>query len=132
MEISILALCTAKLGRLQNDSRLDDKRLLQASSKLYAQALLELRKTLWDKKSIFREETLAACLALAIYEVIACPAENSLGYISHYAGAQMLLRLRGPISNDSDLGYETFIALRLQGVSIHFNVSLPNSLSRLY
>ena len=40
-------------------------------SKKYGQALWELQKALWDKHLMYKDETLAACNALILYEV--CP-----------------------------------------------------------
>ena len=38
-------------------------------SKKYGQALWELQKALWDKRLMYKDETLAACNALILYEV---------------------------------------------------------------
>ena len=38
-------------------------------SKKYGQALWELQKALWDERLMYKDETLAACNALLLYEV---------------------------------------------------------------
>ncbi len=58
------ALSMARLGRVN-----DDRKVSMQGQRLYAQALSELQKALWDKSLMFRDETLAACKALETYEV---------------------------------------------------------------
>ena len=43
--------------------------LTMEGSKKYGQALWELQKALWDKRMMYKDETLAACNALILYEV---------------------------------------------------------------
>lgn len=40
-------------------------------SRKYGQALWELQKALWDERLMYKDETLAACNGLLLYEV--CP-----------------------------------------------------------
>jgi hypothetical protein len=55
---------TAQIGRTSNNVR------LRASSlELYGKALCELQRALWNKKRMYRDETLAATMILRMYEV---------------------------------------------------------------
>ena len=64
LQCAMTAVSVAKAGRIHRDPRL----VLEAHA-LYGTALLELRKALWDKSMMHRDETLAAATTLSIYEV---------------------------------------------------------------
>ncbi|KAJ9265240.1 transcriptional regulator family: Fungal Specific TF [Paecilomyces variotii] len=74
LETSTLALATSKLGRLNNDPI-----LTRESLRLYTSALRQLQKALWDPGLMYRDETLAACMALAMYEMMECPSGDKSG-----------------------------------------------------
>lgn len=112
LESSILAMCAAKIGRLY-----DDPVLVRASLKSYGAGLWELQKALWDPGLMYRDETLAACMALWMYEVIECPAATVSGWISHFDGCEKLVQLRGPQAYSSALGHHVFITFRTTAVS---------------
>jgi hypothetical protein len=65
LDTAILALSTARLGRSNNDQR-----LILESRRLYGEGLKDLQRALWDPKLMYRDETLAACMALGIYEYV--------------------------------------------------------------
>lgn len=111
LETSIAAVCVASLGRQH-----DDLGLVKESLKYYGQGLRELQKALWDPKLMYKNETLAACMALFTYEIIECPGESRLGLISHTDGCARLIQLRGAEAHCSILGHELFLAFRLDGV----------------
>ena len=108
----MMAVCTAKIGR-----RSDDQSLIHASLKLYTQGLQELQKALWDPQQMYADETLAACMALVMYEVFECPSSGRQAYLSHQQGCSRLVKLRGPKAHDSGLGHQVFISFRLHTVS---------------
>jgi Fungal specific transcription factor domain len=112
LESSVLAMSTAKIGRLK-----DDPVLVKASLKSYVQGLWELQKALWDPNLMYRDETLAACMALWMYEVMECPAGTVSGWISHFDGCQRLVQLRGAKAHSSTLGHQVFLAFRTTAVS---------------
>jgi hypothetical protein len=112
LETSVLAMSTAKLGRMNNDPG-----LVKASLKSYVQGLWELQKALWDPSLMYRDETLAACMALWMYEVMECPAGSVSGWISHFDGCQRLVQLRGAKAHSSVLGHQVFLAFRTTAVS---------------
>jgi hypothetical protein len=64
LETSVLAVSTAKVGRMNNDPV-----LLQQGFKLYTQGLRELQRALWDPKLMYMDETVAACIALILVRV---------------------------------------------------------------
>lgn len=112
LEMSTLALCTAKLGRGG-----EDEVLVRSSLRLYTEGLYELQKALWDPNLMYKDETLAACMALAMYELFECPAETKYGYVSHHNGCAKLVQLRGAEAHTSGLGRQIFLTFRFQEVS---------------
>ena len=112
LEASIIAMTSARIGRLN-----DDPTLVKASLKSYVQGLWELQKALWDPDLMYRDETLAACMALWIYEVMECPDETATGWISHFDGCQRLIKLRGAEAHATGLGHEVFVGYRTTAVS---------------
>ena len=74
LELSSLALYTAKLGRLNNNPM-----LVKESLRSYVQGLSELHIALRDSALMFQDETLAARMLLTWYEGIECPAMESMG-----------------------------------------------------
>jgi hypothetical protein len=68
LSLSILALSTTRVGRIGSDEPLTEQ-----GNMLYVHALRELRKALWDRHLMWRDETLAAARILAIYEVDSTP-----------------------------------------------------------
>ena len=89
LDTSLLALCTAQLGRLH-----DDPVLIETSLRSYTQSLREVQKALWDPSLMYHDETLAACLLLSMYEVLECPAKSTRGWTSHFDGCTRLVQLR--------------------------------------
>jgi Fungal specific transcription factor domain len=118
LETSILAVCTARIGRLNADQV-----LLQEGLRLYTRGLCELQKALWNPKLMYREETLAACMALTMYELQECPAKSGGGYVTHNAGAMKLIQLRGAGAHTEGLAHLIFLAFRLHGVGDFYCVS---------
>lgn len=74
-----------------------------------------------------RDDTLAACFALSMYEVTECSSESGSGYLTHHDGCATLIRLRGAKAHSSGLAHDIFTAFRIQGVRINFTL-LPNQL----
>ena len=111
LEISTLALCTAKVGRENNDAV-----LVKESLSLYTQGLREMQKALWNFDLMYKDETLGACMALAMYELFECPAENRRAYASHQDGCAKLVQLRGAEAHGSGLAHQIFLSFRRQSV----------------
>ncbi|KAK0118358.1 hypothetical protein ONS95_012646 [Cadophora gregata] len=124
LEASILAVCTAKLGRTHNDQA-----LVKESLKFYVQGLWELQRALWDEKLMYRDETVAACMCLLIYEVAECPDQSIKGWVGHLKGCARLFQLRGPKMYRSEMAHRLFLTFRQIEVS-KLSISLnPNSIA---
>ena len=111
-EVAALALCTSKLARENHD----DEILIQRSLGLYGESLQALQAALSNRQSMVDDQTLGACLLLAMYEVLECPSKDRLGYLSHYSGCARLIQLRGPEAHVTGLGHLVFIAFRTMEV----------------
>lgn len=111
LEKSRMAICTARLGRMHANEA-----LLRKSLNLYTEGLQELQKALYDPHLMYKDETLGACMSLASYELMECPAGTSTAYISHHNGCARLIELRGAKAHASGLGHEIFVAFRTQAV----------------
>jgi Fungal specific transcription factor domain len=112
LEHAVLALCTARLGRYN-----DLQALIHESLSLYTSSLPELRRAFLDPVTRCNEQNIAACMALAMYEISECPGRMFEGYMSHYNGAMKLLRLRGADAHTSGLAHSLFQSLRRHSVS---------------
>lgn len=112
LESSILAVCIAKLGR-----KYDDEALVCEGLSMYTRALCQLRQALRDPKARCDDETIAACIALIMFETTQCPAQSIESCIAHYQGAMNLLLLRAPEAYASGLAHCIFQELRIQSVS---------------
>jgi hypothetical protein len=104
LEATVLAICTAKLGRVNKDSA-----LVHESLKFYIQGLWELQKALYSPELMYKEETAASCVA---YEVMECPDQTVAAWIKHTHGCSKLFELRGPKAYSSEFGHELFLAFR--------------------
>jgi hypothetical protein len=107
LEASVLAICTAKLGRVHKDPA-----LVHESLKFYIQGLWELQKALYSPGLMYKEETAASCMALVAYEVMECPDHTVAAWIKHTQGCSKLFELRGPKAYSSEFGHELFLAFR--------------------
>lgn len=111
LQTTAYALCTARLGRDENN-----KDLVQQSLALYTKGLYQVQRSLWDPKTMYSDQCLAACMLLCIYEVMECPSKNRSGYLSHYHGCARLIQLRGPQRHVNGLGHTIFSQFRIIGV----------------
>lgn len=114
LEVSIMALCFAKLGELHGDQNMTHESL-----KLYRRGLHQLQLALWDPDLMFHDQTLAACCALSMYEMSQCPNASKDGYLSHVTGCGKLIQLRGPEAHTEGLAHSLFVHFRIQGVRNH-------------
>ncbi len=111
LENAVLAICTARLGRLDGHDGLCNESL-----RLYSQSMADLRCALREPALRHHDQTLAACTALTMYELAECPGQLMDGYISHYYGAMALLELRES-DVQSSLANSIMYSLRIQSVS---------------
>ena len=70
LEFAAFALVTARLGR---KSPVPDQNLTQTSLQLYNQSLKAVQRALNDRQQMSTDDTLSACMLLALYEVFECP-----------------------------------------------------------
>ena len=68
---ALAAVSLSVVGRATNNPT-----LVFESSRKYGQALWELQRALWNERLIYRDETLAACMALVLYEVSPLPMQH--------------------------------------------------------
>ncbi|KAK0719102.1 hypothetical protein B0H67DRAFT_147634 [Lasiosphaeris hirsuta] len=127
LEDSLLAACTARLGRHLNHAA-----LVRESQRLYAKGLSAMRRDVNRLKStwVANEQNLAACLALMLYEISECPAGSPDGYKVHYQGAMELMRIRGPVAHQSGLAHSVFQIMRLHSVFQNIIRSSSNFLAQ--
>lgn len=111
LEAALMALSTAQLGRAH-----DCMELVHESRRLYCVSLRELGKALKDKNRVYKDDTLAACVALALYEVVECPAESDKGLVTHSDGCMRLIEARGPEAHTGDVGHLLFQSCRYSSV----------------
>ena len=113
LEASMMAICTAKLGR-----KYGDRSLIRESHELYHEGLIELQKALWHPALMLHDGTLGASMALAMYEVIENPTETRFGYLSHADGLAKLVHLRGPMAHRDGLAHWIFQGFRFMEVCV--------------
>jgi hypothetical protein len=114
LEFAMYALCTLRLGRADDPV---NNTLLHSSRQLYGRAIHSMYRVLSDPTVALTDETLAACVTLAMYELFECTTNGRSGYDSHYEGCARLVQLRGPKAHKSGLGHSSFCAFRTMGVS---------------
>jgi Fungal specific transcription factor domain len=108
LESSMLAIATAKVAR---DS--GNEVLLRESLKFYINGIFELQMALWDSKSMYKDDTLAACMAMVMYEVAECPDQTMAAWLAHMKGCAKMFELRGPDAYNSDFSHGLFLSFRV-------------------
>lgn len=112
LESAVASYFAARVGRKNNDIN-----LVNQSRSMYVAGLERIRQAINSPETRFSDETLAACLALLLYELTERPAEVPSAYMTHLTGAMVLLQERGPDACTSPLGHSLFLQLRAQAVS---------------
>ena len=120
LESAVLASCAATLGRLDRHKSLANESLTQ-----YNKSIRELQRALLHPAIRYQDQTLAAGLALTMYEYTECPNGGVQGYLSHYAGTMELLQRRGPLAHATGLGHSVFRAMRMHTVRTMLAQSFP-------
>lgn len=124
LDRSLLAICTARLGHIH-----DDDVLVKKSLAMYAAGLGDLQKALYDPALMYSDQTLGACMALALYELMECPGGTQYAYASHRSGCAKLIQLRGVGAHTSGLGHMLFVFFRLQAILSALEYHQPTYLS---
>lgn len=115
LEHAMLATCSARLGKYNNDQVMVHQSLSE-----YTVSLRELRRAVLNPVTQQSEQNIAACLALLMYEISECPRKLVDGYLCHYKGAMELLKMKGPTGLTSGLSHSLFQTLRIPSVSQAF------------
>lgn len=108
---ALLALGTARMGRVSNDPR-----LTRLSAESYSQSLRHLRKTILNRALGLRDEALASMMFLAIYEILEGSSNRGLGWASHTHGAMSLVHSQGLEMEWSEARHRLFNGLRLSAI----------------
>ncbi|KAJ5988067.1 hypothetical protein N7481_003277 [Penicillium waksmanii] len=111
LELSGIALAASVIGRERQDLS-----LISLGLKCYTQGLNQLRKALRHPILTKEDSTLAACMALNLYETIECPSEGSGGYFSHCHGLLALIQARGVERHSSGAGHRLFLGIRVPAI----------------
>ena len=111
MEAGVLAVCAARVGLACRDPRLLHQSLVQ-----YNNSLLPLQRDIRHPALRCSDQTLAASMALTMFEFTEAHDGIAQGYLSHFGGALELLRFRGPELHCSGLAYGILRTLRLHTV----------------
>lgn len=112
LEYSILSICLAGIGRNARNEA-----LIREGLSMYTKGLSQLRQTLRNPKARSDDETLAACVALIMFESTECPAQSIESCMAHYRGAMNLLLLRPPEAYASGMAHCMLEQLRILSVS---------------
>lgn len=116
LQWSLSAYSAAQIGR-----ELGDDNLIQQSREMYLRGIAHLRDAIGNRKTMLSDQTLAACMAISIYDLtegsawktyLAIGANVSCAYHTHINGAMTLVRARGPDGNTTRLGHSLFLATR--------------------
>lgn len=110
---ALVALSLSKVAQIHNDQVLRTQSL-----EYYTNGLWDLQKALWSPEEMYLDQTLAACLLLAAYELFECPGGTKKGYIHHQDGAARLVQLRGPEAHVDGFGHTIFTVYRA-GAILH-------------
>lgn len=115
--LSAASLCVC-LSRLAHSSLLPSRDLEEMSLRLYVQGLQAVQRALINPRLMYKDDTLAACMLLLMYEVYECPAGSRIAYITHQNGVGRLIRYRGPAAHQEGLAYAVFCTFRSMAVCI--------------
>ena len=113
LQIAGAAVAASAIGR-----RFRDPALIQESLQLYTQGLRQLQSALWNRNLVQDDGTLAACMALSLYEAMECPSAGSEGYFGHCQGLLALVQARGIQAHCTGAGHQLFLGVRMPAVSL--------------
>lgn len=111
LDMASAAVAASAMGHMRGDHA-----LVKQGLNYYIQGLQQLQKALWDPSLMREDGTLAACMALSLYEALECPNLGSEGYFNHCRGIIALIQSRGHKMHSSGAGHRLFLGVRLPGV----------------
>ncbi|KAH8601141.1 hypothetical protein B0O99DRAFT_249659 [Bisporella sp. PMI_857] len=103
LEYSLHALCLTRVGRI-----LGHQDLIKRGTAAYGFALRALHRALENSKLAAKDETLATCLILSIYELYESTSNSTSAHEEHNNGIERLVQFRGHRQNDTPLGKALF------------------------
>ena len=106
------ALAAVYFGKMYNH-----KAAYEKGSRLYVEALDQLRHSIVSPQMALKPETLASVLCLCIYENVAL--SEPLAWVRHYGGVSRLVEMRGPNCQRNDLEMEIFRVCRFMIILWH-------------
>ncbi|PYH90490.1 C6 zinc finger domain protein [Aspergillus ellipticus CBS 707.79] len=121
LEIAGAAVAASAIG-----NRFQDAALKRHSLNLYTQGLQQLQSALWNRNLARDDGTLAACMALSLYEAMECPDAGSEGYFSHCRGLLALVEARGIQAHSSGAGHQLFLGVRIPGILYALERQVPS------
>ncbi|KAJ5688729.1 hypothetical protein N7462_003121 [Penicillium macrosclerotiorum] len=111
LELSSIAVSAAVVGRM-----IQNTNLVRESLTYYTLGLRQLQRAL-NKANLAQEDgTLAACMALSLYEALECPNSASKGYYEHCNGLMALIQIRGAHAHSLGAGHKLFLGVRIPGI----------------
>ncbi|KAL2833716.1 hypothetical protein BDW59DRAFT_179436 [Aspergillus cavernicola] len=124
LTISSAAVAASALGHMFHD-----RTLVKQSLKYYTRGLHQLQRALRDPSLMRDDGTLAACMALSLYEALECPDSGAAGYFSHCRGLIALVQARGSEGHWGGAGLSLFRGVRVPGILFALNHHTPTILS---
>jgi hypothetical protein len=113
LEMSSAAVAASALGHMINSDA-----LVKQGLNYYARGLHQLQRALHDPRIMREDGTLAACMALSLYEALECPNMGSEGYFNHCHGLIALIQSRGQDVHSSGAGHNLYRGVRVPGVRL--------------
>ena len=113
LEISSAAVAASALGHMFHNNA-----LVKQGLNHYIQGLQQLQKALWDPSLMREDGTLAACMALSLYEALESPNMGSEGYFNHCGGIITLIQSRGHEIHSLGAGRRLFLGARVPAVGL--------------
>lgn len=115
LETAVAACASVQVGQDKGDMK-----LISQGREIYQASLQHMRAALANSELRSTDATLAACMALSLYELFANRMGDDCMYEAHAKGAMALLQMRGPDSLQSPLAHSIFLGLRRQIVRLHY------------
>ncbi|CAG8030455.1 unnamed protein product [Penicillium salamii] len=123
LEISTAAIAASAIGHMFHHDY-----LIKQSLKYYTRGLNQLQRALRDPDIMREDGTLAACMALSLYEALECPNPGPEGYFNHCHGLVALVKARGQHMHSSSVGHRLFLGVRVPGILFALNHQTSNIL----
>ncbi|KAJ5762456.1 C6 zinc finger domain-containing protein [Penicillium nucicola] len=111
LEMSSMAVAASAVGQMSQNIA-----LTKSSLTYYTRGLHQLQKALYNPDLMKEDETLAACMALSLYEAIECPDSGTEGYFGHCKGILALIESRGAQAHSSGAGHQLFRGARIPAI----------------